>query len=120
MDFFKEKFLPFIKANAIWVILALAGFIIAGLASEAIQSIGIILIFAAVGLLLFIVSNVVIFNLKYTRRMFTDNDGKIDTDSEKRAGGIIIATTYIGAMIFVAITALAVYIAQFSDTIKPN
>lgn len=119
MDFFKEKILPFIKAHAIWVILALVGFIIVGLASEAIQTVGVILIFGALGLLLFIVSNIVIFNMKQTRRMFTDNDGKIDEASEKRAGGIIIAATYLGAMLFVAITALAVYIAQFSETIKP-
>ena len=113
MEFIKEKLFPFLKSNAIWVIIALIGYLIADIAIPELNTIGLICMYEALALVLFVASNVLIFNLTYTRRLFTDGDKKIDSDAEKLSGGVILAATFIGVHFAVAIIALAVYFMQY-------
>ena len=113
MEYFKEKILPFLKSNAIWIIIALIGYFVADIAVPELNTVGLILLYEALALILFVLSNILIFNLTYTRRLFTDGDKKIDSDAEKLSGGVILAATFIGVHFAVAIIALAVYFMQY-------
>ena len=113
MEFIKEKLLPFLKANSVWIIIGLLGIWIAGIALPELQTIGLVLCFEALALILFVLSNILIFNLTYTRKLFTDNDKKVDSDAEKLAGGVILSATFIGVHFAVAVIILAIYFMQY-------